>query len=120
MASAGRRRRPLFVRIKRCQVEMEINIFARARTRERRRNPRFSRDATRRGYEIRAKKFTGIFQLRKIGSLVRTCGATGGADLNTYGDTRPGAAEKYTGGSGIRAVKKALLPGKIVGARGTS
>lgn len=27
MANAGRRRRPLFVRIKWCQVEMEINIF---------------------------------------------------------------------------------------------
>lgn len=27
MANAGRRRQPLFVRIKWCQVEMEINIF---------------------------------------------------------------------------------------------
>jgi len=62
MASAGRRRRPLFVRIKRCQVEMEINIFPERGSHGRRAIIRDFRapSATRRAMPRRASSATEI------------------------------------------------------------
>jgi len=141
MASAGRRRQPLFVRIKRCQVEMEINIFPERGSHGRRaiirdfRAPSAPRHAApRRAAAFRQRlksargEIYGDFSAPKD-CLVRTCGgcdtgwpgrAVGLEAWRSRARTPTHTPGGGAGGSGIRAGKKALLPGKIVGTRGTS
>ena len=124
MANAGRRRWPLFVRFKWCQVEMEINIF--------------SKHGHMSGVIIRDFRAAHpSAEIRVRGNLRRFFSAErlAGTHLHTYLRCDPGHGLEYVldmrtgesverghtgGGSGIRGEKKALLPGKIVGTRGTS
>lgn len=95
MANAGRRRRPLFVRIKWCQVEMEINIF-----------PEHGHTS---GVIIRnfpaslgwnpREEIYGDFSAAKDW-LVRTCGATRDTGLNTYGIRGRESVEREEEGEG--------------------